>query len=210
MTKTTEIDIGARYLDGESVVQIAQAVGLHPTTVCKRLRTLQVRFRSAGRPIIDRSEWVRRYQAGERVADIARESYYTPQTIYAALARYGVVRSASEAATLAGRGASREARQDMVKRYEGGEPIHSISQSYGLSYTGVKYHLRQAGVELREAKADEVTTIQVTTDTGRKLKQVKRALESEQGRSLTMDEAIRMMISTTGSRSTTESVQSRS
>lgn len=152
-TKQQEEEIKQLYLNGESTIQLAKALGTSPGTISRILEVAGVERKYQGRNDLTRKfsdqeeqEICDRYEAGESRTDLAARFGSSPSTITNVLDRRGVERrSISEAHG----GLPPEQEAQVCSRYEEGESTIELSEVFGVSIATVRAILQRGGVERR-------------------------------------------------------------
>ena len=140
---------GARVTAGETLVDVAEEIGVHPATLSRGLR-------AAGRPPQDCPP-----PMDENEAAAVRDLYATGRYRKAALGRlFGRGHSAIGTALEGGPKARKpnwrhftdQQKREMTRLYLAGVPIARICQQLGVGETSVYRHVRQTGLEQRQVR----------------------------------------------------------
>lgn len=149
-TDDQEQTICARYLAGETTVQLGKAYGVHRGTIGKALRRNDIKPRdcNSGRSLCaeDVVEVCSRYQAGDSSLQIAKDFGVTPQGVRLYLRRSGVrLRGNSEARG----GIPASLEREVCDRYTAGESLYQLGKAFGVSTHPIAVILERNGIERR-------------------------------------------------------------
>src|SRR5581483_5823160 len=142
-------EVAALYAEGRSIREVAERLGCGKSTVERRLRRSGVALRGRTDPVVD-AEIVRRYEAGERLGQIAAAVGRSPDGVHDVLCRLGVERRRkrrrmSPVGEWPNGGAGIDT-SDVVAMYKAGWSQIAIAEHYGCSRALVQARLRAAGV----------------------------------------------------------------
>ena len=139
---------------------------------------------------IDLDDAIRRYLAGELMNEIGSTFGVSKGYIYTRLKKAGVVRSKSEAAALSRKPAKIPGLEDLIARYNAGEPEYHLAREAGIDRGVLRRAFLRAGVYIRTLK--EVKTASYARMTDDKKRSITSAANrASRGRKATDEELIK-------------------
>ncbi|MBT2225996.1 helix-turn-helix domain-containing protein [Nonomuraea sp. NEAU-A123] len=144
-----------RYEDGETIRALSVSFNMTTAGISEKLYSAGVEIRPAAPKLIDLGitdeELIKRYKAGESMADLGRSLNLNLTTIKRRLKKAEI--------ELRSRGASKRLNlgvsdEELAKRYEAGESVSAISRSLGFGWGVIKRRLDDMGIEIRPAGSE--------------------------------------------------------
>lgn len=135
------------YKQGELVADLARQLGVHRTTLDMLVAHLQLSRADPNEvPAKVRDSLVKRYRAGESLAELGAKCGFSANKVQRLLVSMGEPirpRGPKKPAV------TNEQIQQMISRYEQGEAVAAIAASAGVSYAQTRFCLMEAGVQMR-------------------------------------------------------------
>lgn len=141
-------EIARRYTSGASAAQIAASYGCSKTTILRFLQNHGVARRSGAwtkLPVTNQDLAQRYVKEGTLLKDLAAEFGVVSATISERLADAGVV-------VPVGRRRIDLPVAEILRRYEGGEPVNVLARAYGVSSPVIYHRLHEHGRALRSPR----------------------------------------------------------